>query len=62
MNKNIQESERGPWDFIMFGITFFGFVFALGGVIIASTGVAITGLAAMALGFFYYSVQRWLSE
>lgn len=62
MNKNIQESERGPWDFIMFGITFFGFVFALGGVIIASAGVAITGLAAMALGFFYYSVQRWLSE
>ena len=37
-------------------------VFALGGVIIASAGVAITGLAAMALGFFYYSVQRWLSE
>ncbi|HXT40033.1 MAG TPA: hypothetical protein VN887_08420 [Candidatus Angelobacter sp.] len=62
MNKNIQESERGPWDFIMFGITFFGFVFALGGVIIASAGVAITGLAAMVLGLFYYCVQRWLSE
>jgi hypothetical protein len=62
MNRNLQNSGRGPWDFIMFGITFYGFIFTLGGVIVASTGVAVVGLAGMALGFFYYSVQQWLSH
>jgi hypothetical protein len=62
MNRNLQSSERGPWDFIMFGISFYGFVFTLGGVVVASTGVAITGLAALALGLFYYSAQQWLSH
>src|SRR6266487_6688728 len=27
MNRKLQDSERGPWDFIMFGLTFYGFVF-----------------------------------
>jgi len=62
MNRNLQNSERGPGDFIMFGISFYGFILALGGVIVASTGVAVVGLAGMALGLFYYGVQQWLSH
>jgi hypothetical protein len=62
MNSNLRDPERGPWDFIMFGMIFFGFVFALGGVIVASAGVAVTGLLAMALGLFFFGVQQWLAD
>ena len=62
MNKHLQDSERGPSDFIMFGATFFGFVFALGGVIVASACVAITGLIAMGLGLVFFGLQQWLSD
>ena len=62
MNKNLQDSERGPWDFIMFGLTFYGFVLALGGVLAGSAGVAITGLMAMGLGLFFFCLQQWLSD
>jgi len=62
MNRHFQDSERGPWDFIMFGVTFFGFVFTLGGVIVASAGVAITGLIAMGLGLLFFGLQQWLSD
>jgi hypothetical protein len=62
MNRNFQDSERGPWDFLMFGLTFCGFVFALAGVIVASTGVAVTGLIVMGLGLLFFGVQQWLSD
>ena len=62
MNTNLRDSERGPWDFIMFGLTFFGFIFALGGVIAASPGVAVIGLLAMLLGLSFFGLQRWLSD
>ena len=62
MNRNLQDAERGPWDFIMFGLTFYGFVFTLGGVIVASTGVAVTGLMAMCLGLLYFGLQHWLLD
>ncbi len=62
MNTNPRDSERGPWDFIMFGITFYGFLFALGGTIAASPGVAVTGLLAMVLGLLFFALQHWLSD
>jgi len=62
MNRNLQDSERGPWDFIMFGVTFYGFVFTLGGVIAASAGVALTGLIAMGVGLLFFAIQQWLSD
>ena len=46
----------------MFGVAFFGFVFTLGGVIVASAGVAITGLIAMGLGLLFFGLQQWLSD
>jgi hypothetical protein len=60
MNRNLQNSERGPWDFILFGLTFFGFVVTLAGVITASAGVAVTGLMAMSLGLLFFVLQQWL--
>ncbi|HYT60549.1 MAG TPA: hypothetical protein VEL06_10275 [Haliangiales bacterium] len=62
MNRNFQRSERGPWDFIMFGLAFFGFLFALGGVIAASAAVAVSGLLAMGLAFLFFGLQHWLSD
>jgi hypothetical protein len=62
MNSKFQDSERGPWDFIMFGVTFYGFVLTLGGLIAASAGVAVTGLMALALGLLYFGLQQWLSD
>ena len=62
MNRNIQNSERGPWDFVMFGLTFCGFVFTLAGVIAASVGVAVTGLMAMGLGLLFFALQQRLAE
>ncbi len=62
MNTNPRDSERGPWDFIMFGLLFYGFVLALGGTIAASPAVAVTGLLAMAVGLFFFALQQWLSD
>jgi xanthosine utilization system XapX-like protein len=47
---------------MMFGLTFFGFIFALGGVIAASASVAVVGLLAMLLGLSFFGLQRWLSD
>jgi len=62
MNKNFPNSERGPWDFVMFGVTFCGFILALGGVIAASRCAAVIGLIAMLLGLHYFGLQQWLSD
>jgi len=62
MNRKLQDSERGPWDFLMFGLTFCGFVLTLGGVIAASAGIAVTGLMAMGLGLLYFGFQQRLSD
>jgi hypothetical protein len=62
MNTNLRDSERGPWDFIMFGLIFFGFVFAVGGVIAASAAVAVIGSLAMLLALSFFGLQRWLSD
>src|ERR1051326_667046 len=58
MNRNFQNAERGPWDFVMFGLCFFGFVFTLAGVIGASVGVAVTGLMAMCLALVFFGLQQ----
>lgn len=46
----------------MFGLTFYGFVFTLGGVIVASAGVALTGLMAMGVGLLFFGIQHWLAD
>ncbi len=46
----------------MFGIAFFGFIFAVGGVIVASGAVAVTGLMAMGLALVFFGLQHWLAE
>jgi hypothetical protein len=62
MNTNLRDSERGPWDFIMFGLIFFGLIFALGGVIAASASIAVIGSLAMLMGLSFFGLQRWLSD
>ncbi len=62
MNRKLQDSERGPWDFILFVLTFYGFVVTVAGVIVASAGVALTGLMAMSVGLLFFGIQQWLSD
>jgi hypothetical protein len=62
MNRNLQDSERGPWDFIMFGLTFYGIILTLGGVIAGSAGVAITGLMVIGVGLLFFGLQQWLAD
>ena len=46
----------------MFAMIFYGLLFALGGTIAASPGVALTGLLAMILGLLFFALQHWLSD
>lgn len=62
MNRNLQDSERGPWDFIMFGLTFYGIILTLAGVLAGSAGVAITGLMGIGVGLLFFGLQQWLSD
>ena len=62
MNRRFRDSERGPWDFIMFGLTFYGFILTLAGVVVGSAGVAVTGLMTMSLGLLFFGIQQWLSD
>ena len=46
----------------MFAIIFYGFLFAVGGTIGASPGVAVSGLCAVILGLLFFALQQWLSD
>jgi hypothetical protein len=37
-------TDRGPVDFVLFGLAFIGFLLGLGGVILSSLAAAIFGL------------------
>jgi hypothetical protein len=62
MSRKLPDAERSPWDFILYAMTFFGLVLALGGVIIASAPVAVTGLIAIGVGLLYFGLQQWVSD
>jgi len=46
----------------MFGLTFYGIILTLGGVIAGSAGVAITGLMVIGVGLLFFGLQQWLSD
>ena len=49
MNKDLDQVERGPGDFILFGLAFVGFVMSAGGLVTTSIPVAVTGVIFMLL-------------
>ena len=57
MNEQTDESERSPWDFILFGVTFLGFVTGAAGIVIDSVCGCLTGLFLMAVGLIYFTLR-----
>ena len=47
MNRNPEHVQRSPADFILFALTFFGFVLGAGGVITSSVPVSVIGFVMM---------------
>ena len=57
MNENTQELKRTRSDFISFGVIFFGFVLAAGGMIVNSIGGSLTGVVLMLIGLLYFLLR-----
>ena len=57
MNENTQELKRNRSDFISFGVIFFGFVLAAGGMIVNSIGGSLTGVVLMLIGLVYFLLR-----
>jgi hypothetical protein len=47
MTTNSDSTDRGPVDFVLFGLAFIGFLVGLSGVILASLSAAVGGLLLM---------------
>ncbi len=43
MDTNVDSTDRGPGDYILFGLGFTGFLLGTGGVVVASLPAAVTG-------------------
>ncbi len=54
--KESEADDRDPLDLIHFGISFAGFIVAVGGVVISSLAVAVGGLALLLIGLAYFSM------
>jgi hypothetical protein len=52
------EGTRGGLDLFHFAVTFAGFVFAIGGVVISSTCVCCCGLVILAWGLAYFTANN----
>jgi len=57
MNENTEELKRNRSDFISFGVIFFGFVLAAGGMIVNSIGGSLTGVVLMLIGLVYFLLR-----
>jgi hypothetical protein len=55
---NVESTDRGPADYVAFGITFLGTILAAAGVVTTTAGVAIFGLILMLLGSVYLALTE----
>ena len=58
MNRNSDELQRSPGDFIFFAIVFLGFVTGMAGLVTTSLVVGIVGFMLLGLGLCYF----WLKD
>lgn len=49
--------QRGPVDFILFGMMFFGFVMAAGGLVTTTIPVAVLGVTLLLLGLCAFIIK-----
>ena len=57
MQSMVESTRRRPTDYFHFGITFFGIIIAIGGVIATSIASTVCGLLLIALGMAYFLVE-----
>jgi hypothetical protein len=57
MSNPADSTDRGPVDYFHFAAVFFGFILTAAGVISLSPGIALVGVAVLALGFVYFLFQ-----
>ena len=58
MNEQTDESQRGRWDFILFGVTFLGFVLGAAGIVTNAICGSLTGVCLMGVGLIYFTLRR----
>ena len=58
MNEQTEQPPRNRWDFIHFGVMFFGFILAATGMIVNSIAAALVGLALMGIGLLYFAFRQ----
>ena len=58
MNDSTEQPPRSRWDFIHFGVIFFGFILGAGSVIINSFAGAMLGIILIAIGLAYFAIRR----
>jgi hypothetical protein len=62
MNENTEELTRNRWDFILFGVAFFGFVLAAGGLVVNSIPGSLTGAGLLLLSLVCFLFRGSDSE
>ncbi len=54
----VESSTRGPKDYFHFGLTFFGLILGIGGVVTTSVAASVCGLVMVLLGVAYFLVEN----
>ena len=62
MQPMVESTTRGPKDYFHFGITFFGIILAIGGVVTTSIAASVGGLLLIAMGMAYFLMQSWFER
>jgi hypothetical protein len=62
MQRMVESTSRRPTDYFHFGITFFGLIIGIGGVITVSIAASVCGLAMVALGVAYFLVENLTAD
>ena len=54
----VESTSRGLKDYFHFGVTFFGIILTIGGVVTTSIAASVCGLVLIALGMAYFLVEN----
>jgi hypothetical protein len=57
MNRDTNELQRSPGEFILFAIIFLGFVLGAAGVVVSSVPAWLSGFFLMFLGLCYFMLK-----
>lgn len=58
MSELVESTTRKARDFFHFGLVFFGFIIAGGGVVMLSVGVSLLGALLLAAGLAFFLLQK----